>query len=431
MSIISKIDNLNEISFNNFMRKLIEKYGYGNVPEPYEYFTEQKELKDYLFFSYLGKGRFRFAFNFSGSLKNKEFFRKKAEIIKSKPKISVITVNYKSYQDVLELAKSIVDNRYENIDFIVVDNSEDELEFSNLESSLKEVFKGSDKKFYLLKNVNTGYAGGNNLGIKFAALNLNPTYIWLLNPDTVITENTAMELIRTVEFTDVPVATCKIIDYNSKLCQYNGSIVDFNGIKDENFGIFRASFLSGANIFMKKEVIDKIGYMDERFFLYFEDNEYFKRMLKNSIYPLYTPFTYIYHKGSKTTGGFLTNPLSVYYYVRNLLHWTDETSKDPSDKVNNLISAVNNILFIYQENIYKREILFAILKGVMDYYKGIYRKVDLNFKTKPDKVSKPEPTNNIKESISNLEKYLFSKPKDLESFKKLLELIIIFKMEGR
>ncbi|MEJ5173100.1 MAG: glycosyltransferase [Hydrogenothermaceae bacterium] len=320
-----KAEKLNELSFNNFMKKLIKKYGYGNIPEPYEFFTGKKMLGNYNFFSYLEKGRFRFGFNFSNNFKNKEFFRKKAEIIKSKPKIAVVTVNYRSYEDVIDLAKSIVDNTYKNIDFVVVDNSEDDVEFENLRSSLKEIFIDG-KNLYLLKNSNTGYAGGNNLGIKFAIENLNPAYIWLLNPDTVITDNTPIELVRTVEFTDVPVATCKMIDYHSKLCQYNGFKVNFDGINGEDTGIFRVSFLSGANIFMKRGVIDKIGYMDERFFLYFEDNEYFKRMLNNNIFPLYTPFTYIYHKGSKTTGGFLKNPLTVYYYVRNLLHWTDENT---------------------------------------------------------------------------------------------------------
>ncbi|MEZ0323912.1 MAG: glycosyltransferase [Hydrogenothermaceae bacterium] len=411
-----KANKLNQISFNNFMKKLIKKYGYGNVPEPYEFFSDSINLMPYPFFQYLVSGKYRFIFNFSHINKDKEFFREKAKLIKSKPLIAIITVNYKSHQDVCELAYSVINNSYPNIAFIVVDNSEDEEEFLNLEKCITEAFRGSQKKFYILKNKNTGYAGGNNLGIKFAIENLNPEYIWLLNPDTVITENTPIELVRTVEFTDVPVATCKIVDYYTKLCQYNGLKVDFNGIKEEKSGIFRVSFLSGANIFMKKEVIDKIGYMDEKFFLYFEDNEYFSRMLKSNIYPLYTPFTYIYHKGSKTTGKFLTNPLTVYYFVRNLLHWNKEISTD-------LSSAKNHILYLYQQNIYKRDMLFAILKGVIDYYRGIYGKADLNFSITPEKISKPEPSNNIEEYISNLEKYLFSKPKDIESFKNLLELI--------
>ncbi|MCX7737850.1 MAG: glycosyltransferase [Hydrogenothermaceae bacterium] len=189
-----------------------------------------------------------------------------------------MTVNYKSYKDVLELAKSIDENDYKNVDFIVVDNSEDEIEYENLSVGLEDIFKNSNKNYSVLKNVNSGYAGGNNLGIKFALEELNVDYIWILNPDTVITSGSILELLRTIEFTDIPVATCKMVDYYSGACQYDDKSVDFLGHrKDCNTqGIFRADFLGGTNISLKKDVIERVGLFEEKYFLYFENNESLK-----------------------------------------------------------------------------------------------------------------------------------------------------------
>lgn len=420
---------LNKTSFDNFMRKLIRKYGYGNIPEPFEYFSNRTVPSDFKPFSFLESGRYRYSFNFSGSYKDKNFFKEKAKVIKSNPKVAVITVNYKSYRDVLELAKSIDENDYKNVDFIVVDNSEDEIEYENLSVGLEEIFKNSNKNYFILKNVNSGYAGGNNLGIKFALEEPNVDYIWLLNPDTVITSGSILELLRTVEFTDIPVATCKIVDYHSGACQYNGESVDLSGHrKDCNTkGIFRASFLSGANIFLKKDIIERVGFFDEKYFLYFEDNEFFKRLIKSGIYPLFTPFTYIYHKGGTSTEGFLKKPISIYYYVRNLLHWTTENSENHTLGIS-LLNALKQIESIYINNLHKTQNLRAVIFGIRHFFYGIYGKIEIDFKIKPDKRVEKIETSNPKEELNNLLDYLIWKPKDLEAFKKLTENLLKLKV---
>lgn len=337
-------------------------------------------------------------------------------------KICIITVNYKSYRDVLELADSIVINPYQDMSFIVVDNSEDESEFKNLKTGLEEIFSGVEKDFSLIRNDNTGYAGGNNLGIKFAIDRLDPEYIWLLNPDTVINDNTPSVLVKTTQTTKIPVATCKMIDHFTKKCQYDGRGVYYEGTKfwDEE-KIFKAEFLSGANIFMEKEVIEKVGYMEEKFFLYFEDNEYFERMLRMGIHPVYTSFTSIYHKGSVSTDGFLKTPISIYYYVRNLLHWTKENS-EKGELYHRLEDNFKyHILTIYQNNIHKQKNLISLIKGVSDFFRGVYGKFDIQNFTKQN-FDKVKLDNIDTVSMEHLEKYLYSRPRDIDNF------ILFFKL---
>lgn len=281
----------------------------------------------------------------------------------------------------------------------------------------------TSKIFKDIKNQNTGYAGGNNLGINFCLENIRPRYIWILNPDTVIDDNTPIELIKTVEYTDVPVVTCKMIDSFSKSCQYNGKNVSYNGGLSETYGIFRARSLSGANIFMKTEVIDKIGLFEEKFFLYFEDDEYNQRMKKIGIYPLYTPFCHIFHKGAVSTEGYLKNPLSVYYYVRNLLHFKSEGLDESKSIILEHILR-NEIEALYIQNIRKRDILIAIILGMYDYFKEVYGKVDIT-----------ERFNNIKCAnqltlewdlnyiLNKTFEYLLKKPRDTDKFIEMRNLI--------
>lgn len=438
----SNADILSKQSFDYFMKKLISRYGYGNVPEPYEYFLSAKLPKDYDFFNNLVNGRYRFAINFSGKLKDKSFFRIKSSIIKSVPKISIVTVNYKTSEYVLELAKSVVNSNYKNIDLVVVDNSEDDEEVEKLRYGLGEIFGKSGKNYHIIKNINNGYAGGNNIGIKYSVQHINPAYIWLLNPDTIIGKGAALELVKTVEYTDVPVATCKIIDYTDHYkVHYNGKHVSYTGLentgKKKGDNIFRVKFLSGANIFMKKEVIDIVGLLDERYFLYFEDNEFFERLKKNNIYPLYTPFAHVYHKGAVTVGGFLKSPVSVYYYVRNMLHFREEEIRSLKN-ADNIVAIVERlsaeIKLIYLKNITKKQMLYSIILGIEDYLKGVFYKVNLYEKL--NNISyfshnkKFENGKLLYWNVIDKIEHLKSRPKDIETMEGLVEDIIKLKFSN-
>ncbi len=415
----SKTDILVQDSTNKLADKLIRYYGYGNVPHPLDlweisWFTPKGEKYKYMFKIFGRKGKI---------INNTDF----------KDKISIILVNYKNSKDTAEAVKSLLKQNYENISIIIVDNSEDE----NSIEELKTLLKDNNPKFYtendsktvnlefkkditvIRATENRGFSAGNNIGIKVSLKN-KADYIWILNNDTLVEKNTIEEMLKVSKVYNISVVTCKMKDFKEKdKVQYDGKFSYITPIEDKVDIIKPVSFLSGANIFAKAEVFEKIGLLDEDFFLYFEDNDFHYRLLKNDIKVIYTPFTHIYHKGGSSTGGYLKNPLSMYYFVRNILLIRKK------HKHFNYEEAFKEIEKQYAFNYKDKIMLKSIILGLYDFIKGITgRKENLleeiNKKIKIKKVKKDELD---KQNIDTLFKLSFSYPRNKEYFLAFLENI--------
>ncbi len=342
-----------------------------------------------------------------------------------KEKVVVIIVNYKNSEDTATCVKSLLKQKYEHLSVLVVDNSEEDKYTKELQNLLekekpfiidekeKEYLKLNFSKdvFVIKANENNGFSAGNNVGI-FVAIKNRADYIWILNNDTVVENETIEEMLKTAKSYDVPVVTCKIKDYREKdKVQYNGRKVYLKPIEDHVDILKIPTFLSGANIFVKRSVFEEIGFLDEDFFLYFEDNEFHYRLQKSGIKTLYTPFTYIYHKGGASIGGYLNNPLSMYYFVRNLLIYVRKTGRT------NFSETFEEIEKQYLFNYKDKTLLKAIILGIYDFVKGKKGKredlfVILNSK---DKYEKPKgKLENL--SLEKLFKLSFSYPRKKEYF---------------
>ncbi len=416
-------ERLNRISIWNFAKKLIKKYGYGNVPTPDVLFLgkEEEDPRNYLYFNL--KGKYKFLFNFSGKPKGKNFFRERAVELMSKPQISCVTVNYFSSDDTFELADSLKNCEYEKINLVVVDNSEDDTEFKKLQDGLKKIIP---ERFFVIKNENNGFAGGVNKGIKFAKENLNSKYIWILNPDMIVDKKTPFELLKTLLYTDSLVVTCKVKDPKTELCLYDGIRASEISFKEEDFGIIPALFLSGGNFFAKSELFDKIGYLREDFFLYFEDNEFMDRMRKANIKLIYTPYTHIWRKVKD--GGFPFNPIKLYYFTKNHLFFLSEKSKSKEEFVRFLPNILNSFVQYYNQLIgEKKENIRSIVIGIIHYLE--YKKGKQDWQKDLDNMRNQRQEQNkdfnskIKAEIYNLAFELIEKPESSNKFQKLLETL--------
>jgi GT2 family glycosyltransferase len=414
-------ERLNQISIWNFAKRLIKKYGYGNVPTPDILILgkEEENPRNYLAFNL--KGKYKFLFNFSGKPKSKNFFREKAVELMSKPQISCVTVNYFSSDDVFELADSLKNSEYEKINLIVVDNSEDNTEFKKLQDGLKEIIPG---RFFVIKNENNGFAGGVNKGIKFAKENLNPKYIWILNPDMIVDKKTPFELLKTLLYTDSLVATCKVKDPKTGLCLYDGLKASEVPFTEEDIGIIPAAFLSGGNFFARVELFEKIGYLREDFFLYFEDNEFMDRMKKEGIKLIYTPYTHIWRKVKDR--GFLFNPTKLYYFTKNFLFFYSEKSKTKEEFVRFLPNILNSFAQYHNQLIREeKENIKSIVIGIIHYLEGKKGKQDWqrDLDNLKNQQQNKDFKSKIKAEIYNLACELIEKPENSDKFQKLLEAL--------
>jgi hypothetical protein len=317
--------------------------------------------------------------------------------------ISVILVNYQSSQDTVHCVKSLLNQDYPHISIVVVDNSEEERYVNEIYTEIKKLSSNismlNEKESDNFKNLkfnkdtvlikaeeNKGFSRGNNIGIKLSLKN-NADYIWILNNDTEVSKNSLNEMLKVSKKYKSGVTTCKIKDFNNReIVQYNGEKIYYINVNREEADIIKIpSFISGSNLLIKSEVFQKTGLLDEDFFLYFEDNYFYYKVIKNKISCIYTPFTEIYHKGGSSIGRFMKTPLSMYYGIRNSFIILEKMEK-LTDK--NLKKALDNSITYFLHSQRDKKLLKAVLLGIYDFLKGKKGKqenLEYFLNLKPDK----------------------------------------------
>lgn len=232
--------------------------------------------------------------------------------------LSIITVNYNGLNDTCALIDSITFN--EDMEVIVVDNGSIENEASILQSKYPHIKA-------IRSNLNLGFAGGNNMGIKAA----KGKYLYLINNDTVFKEFKPQVLIKRLESSPKVGAVCPKIRFawDNNPIQFAGytplsPITVRNkaiGFGEEDMGQYdtprQTPYAHGAAMMIKREVIDKVGLMPECYFLYYEELDW-SMMITSAGYEIwYEPASTIYHKESQSTGQ--NSPMRTYYITRNRL----------------------------------------------------------------------------------------------------------------
>ncbi|GAB4312171.1 MAG: glycosyltransferase family 2 protein [Methanobacteriaceae archaeon] len=260
--------------------------------------------------------------------------------------VSIIILNWNGWKDTIECLESLYKIDYLNFEIIIVDNaSEDQsvakikkyteikLEinskffYNNPENIAKRIKnykknvknKNNKKPIILLKNdENYGFAEGNNIGIKFSLYYLNPDYIFLLNNDTVVKNNFLSELIKVAQQEN------NIGIVGSKICYYDdpqkiwssdcniGWWTSYLSTKNSDT-VKETDWVSGCGLLIKKELINKISFLDSELFFGWEDIDYCIRA-KNADYRVfYNPESIIWHKVSKSRKKRYKNNFSPYY----------------------------------------------------------------------------------------------------------------------
>lgn len=233
-------------------------------------------------------------------------------------KVAVIILNYKTKKLTLECIDSVKKSSYKNIEIIIVDN--------NSEDGLEDNIKKNPQISFIQTGENLGYTGGNNIGIK-KALILNSDYIFILNSDTELAQNAIENLVFAGEKDEsIGIIGPKILFDDKKTIWFAGGIFDKNnilgshrGVDQKDEGQFDAEtetdYITGAAMFIKKEVVDKIGLFDERYFLYYEDSDFCKRAKNAGFNIIFAPSAIVYHENAKSTG--LGSSLQDYFITRN------------------------------------------------------------------------------------------------------------------
>ncbi len=236
------------------------------------------------------------------------------------PELSIITVNFNGLKDTSELIESLQRLISLSYEIIVVDNASKENEALALQSKYPTIIT-------IRSEQNLGFSGGNNLGICQA----KGKYIFLLNNDTFIEEDTFQFLIEKIENNPKIGAVSPKIKFafpprNIQFAGYlplssitlRNELIGFGEEDKEQYeNSTRTPYCHGAAMMVKKEVIEKVGYMPEIYFLYYEELDWCTQMEKAGYELWYEPLCTVYHKESQSTGQ--QSYLRTFYLTRNRL----------------------------------------------------------------------------------------------------------------
>lgn len=234
--------------------------------------------------------------------------------------VSIITVNFNQPKITEDLLKSLETvNTYEEIEVIVVDNGSVNNPVTDWQVRYPNVT-------FIRSDANTGFAGGNNIGIQEATGN----YLFLINNDTEVTPTLIGDLVHTMERNPkIGILSPKIHYFDQPgMLQYAGyTQMNYFTCRNACIGQFEidrgqydsssgtTGYAHGAAMMISREALEKAGVMDENYFLYFEELDWCERIRKAG-YEVHTNLSaLIYHKESVSVGK--RSALKEYFMNRN------------------------------------------------------------------------------------------------------------------
>lgn len=241
------------------------------------------------------------------------------------PKIIIILVNWNGKKDTLECLDSLQKVEYPNFLTIVVDNG-------SVDDSLAAIRAAHPLVPILETGANLGFAGGNNVGIEWA-LRHHAEWILLLNNDTTVAPDFLNAfLVAAKEEPKAKILGAKILRYSQPTLidhlggRWNPDLAEFESLEsgqtDHSYCNMQAvDYVCGAALLMHRSVPEKIGFLEPKFFLFWEETDFCYRARRAGFEVWTAPEAKIWHKVSSSfTGG---KPHMHYFWWRSRLLWLE------------------------------------------------------------------------------------------------------------
>lgn len=242
-------------------------------------------------------------------------------------KHATVLLNYNGWEDTLLCIESILKS-HQTPHIIVVDNNS-----SN--DSVKRIRSKYPTVELITSKVNLGFSGGNNVGIR-SALSKGAKVVHILNNDTLVDKNAFKQGYKFVHNKDrisgAKIYYAKGFEFHKKqknkgnIIWYAGGYMDWSVVLGRHYGVDeqdkgqhdkvkKVDFITGCYLAVPAQVFERIGLMDDKYFLYIEDADFTLKARANNIETLYNPKILIHHRNSSTTTA--GSPLIDYYLTRN------------------------------------------------------------------------------------------------------------------
>lgn len=264
--------------------------------------------------------------------------------------IGIIVLNWQGWQDTLVCLESLKALIYPGpISIIVCDNASEDDSYLQIlnwarqhyaeialfyqekgeclrakEPGINEVEPGENEgapfPFILIQTgSNLGFAGGNNVGIRYALITQKYEYLWLLNNDTIVDAYALSTLYEyAITHPELALIGSTIIDYNQRDtiqcaggCHYSPLLTIFkpalagkklNQVTQYDNKTMTLDYIFGAALFLPIAAIQKVGLLNEEYFLFYEELDYTQRLKRQGYGIGWCKNSFVYHKGSASVG---------------------------------------------------------------------------------------------------------------------------------
>lgn len=286
-------------------------------------------------------------------------------------KIGLVTVLYKSDDVLKDFFKSISFQTHRDYVLYLIDNSANDVTNNLIEQYLKQYPVTSC--IHIKNKGNEGVAAGNNTGIHLA-LKDGCSHVLLLNNDIELEQDFVFErmlLLSQKEDIIVP----KIYYYSDRKVWMAGGYMDKPRALGVHYGMDKEDgpeFNSPKHItyaptcfmLIKKEVFDKIGFMDEKYFAYYDDTDFVFRAIEAGVKMFYDPTLYVLHKVSSSAG--TNSPFYVYYSNRNKIYFIRKNFKGINKYFSILYTFLARAVFYFRYDKTRKK---KLIEGLRDGFK--------------------------------------------------------------
>jgi GT2 family glycosyltransferase len=241
-------------------------------------------------------------------------------------KLGVVTVTFNSAGVVDGFMASMLSQTYGNFVLYVIDNA-------SKDQTLSMLSRYSDSRLTVVPNENNvGVAEGNNQGIALA-LSAECEFVLLINNDTEFGDGLISLMVEALESRDAEMLVPKIMFFEPKCVIWcaGGFFRPWRGFSTGHYGegepdrgqfndARRIEYAPTCCMLIRAAVFEKVGLMDPRYFVYFDDTDFCWRARQLDIRFWYEPRAMLYHKVSSLTGG-SESDFAIEYATRNKVYF--------------------------------------------------------------------------------------------------------------
>ena len=297
-------------------------------------------------------------------------------------KIGVVTVTYNSDKVLQPFLSDLFAQSFHNFNLYVIDNASED-------KTLKILDDLNDNRVNQIRNhSNIGVAAANNIGIK-KALEDKCSHILILNNDIEFPNTLFKDMLVSIKKENCSMITPKIMYHSDKdiIWYAGGGFKKSNGylpyhtafnenIKNNNYQSLYVDYASTCCLLIKKDVFETIGYMDEKYFVYFDDTDFLFRVKKEGVHKIYydSQITLFHKVGSLTKS--LTKEFERSYRthfflkqnIRNHIYFLRKIGSVYSYLFCFFLFFKNNFRFLFSSRIKKDFSTFLIINK--SYFQG-------------------------------------------------------------